>query len=382
MNETGRHPMTMRQSSILMVAALAAVALTACGGSEASEVDTIDTSVVLTQQDVAAAETRSVGAGAVVTGTLEPYRRVEVRAQVPGVVTDLRVDRGDAVGAGQVIARIEAEGIRGQAASAQAGVAAAAANLALARRQLESARTLHEAGAMSDIEFEQVQAAYGAAQAQLAAAEAQSVGAGESARRATLTAPIAGEISDRSVSAGEAVNVGQPLVTIVNSSVLELQGSVPVNNAVGICAGMPVEFAIDAYPGRVFGGSVARVEPTADPGTRQVGVYVRLPNQDRGLLGGVFATGRILTGERITVTVVPQSAVRGTGADAHVFAVREGRAVRVPVQLGARSEAEGVVEITAGLEAGETVIVAPGTIEDGTEVRFTAPAAVAPEEGR
>jgi membrane fusion protein, multidrug efflux system len=373
--------MTMRHPSILMAATLAAVALTACGGGEASEVDTVDTSVVLTQQDVAVAETRAVGAGAVVTGTLEPYRQVEVRAQVPGVVTALRVDRGDAVRAGQPLARIEAEGITGQAASARAGVAAAEANLALARRQLESARTLHDAGAMSDIEFEQAQAGYEAAQAQLAAAEAQAVGAGESARRATVSAPIAGEISDRSVSEGEAVNVGQPLVTIVNSSVLELQGSVPVNDAVGIRAGMPVEFTIDAYQGRTFSGSVARVEPTADPGTRQVGVYVRLPNADRGLLGGVFATGRILTGEQTTVTVVPQSAVRGAGADAHVFAIRDGRAVRVPVEVGARSEAEGVVEITAGLDAGETVIVAPGTIEDGTEIRFTAPAAgTSPQE--
>jgi membrane fusion protein, multidrug efflux system len=317
-----------------------------------------------------------------VTGTLEPYRQVEVRAQVPGVVAELRVDRGDAVGSGQLLARIEAEGIRGQAASARAGVASAEANLALARRQLESARTLHAAGAMSDIEFEQAQAAFEAAQAQLAAAEAQAVGAGESARRASVSAPIAGEISDRTVSEGEAVNVGQALLTIVNSSFLELEGNVPVNDAVGIRAGMPVEFTIDAYPGRTFSGTVARVEPTADPGTRQVGVYVRLPNQDRGLLGGLFATGRILTGERQTVTVVPEAAVRGSGDGAHVFAIRDGRAVRVPVEVGARSESEGVIEITAGLEAGETVIVAPGAIEDGTEIRLAAPAATVPAEER
>lgn len=368
------------------------LALAACGGdaesatAEAAAEQPAGAPIVLSEGDVAVVTTSSVGTGVVVTGPLEPWRVVEVRAQVPGVVSDLRVDRGDAVGQGTTLARIEAEGIRGAAASARAQVAAAEANVALANRQLESARRLHEAGAMSDIEFQQAQTAYQAARAQLSAAQAGALGASENASRANVTSPISGEVSARMVSQGEAVNPGQPLFTVVNTNQLELKGSIPVNQAARIRAGMPVEFTIDAYPGRVFSGSVARVEPTADPSTRQVGVYVRLNNPGRAIVGGVFAVGRILTGEQTTTVVVPMSALRGGENDPHVFAIRDGRATRVSVQPGARNEAEGVVEIASGLSAGETVIVAPGEIRDGAEVRIPAGTAivepVAVEESR
>lgn len=359
------------------------LALAACGGDAeagageaAAEQPTDQAPIVLSEGDVAVVTTSSVGTGVVVTGPLEPWRIVEVRAQVPGVVSDLRADRGDAVGQGTTLARIEAEGIRGAAASARAQVAAAEANVALANRQLESARRLHQAGAMSDIEFQQAQTAYQAAQAQLSAAQAGALGAVESASRANVTSPISGEVSARMVSQGEAVNPGQPLFTVVNTSQLELKGSVPVNLAARIRAGMPVEFIIDAYPGRAFSGSVARVEPTADPSTRQVGVYVRLNNPGRAIVGGVFAVGRILTGEQATTVVVPISALRGGENDPHVYAIREGRAVRVSVTPGARNEAGGMVEIASGLDAGETVIVVPGEIRDGAEVRIPASTAV------
>src|SRR5690606_25683707 len=117
-------------------------------------------------------------AGVVLTGSLQPYRIVDVRAQVAGTIQNLRVDRGNAVREGQPLATIQAEGILGQAEGARAGVAAAQANLALAEQQLESARTLHDAGAMSQLDFRAAQAGFESARAQLAAAEAQAVGAG------------------------------------------------------------------------------------------------------------------------------------------------------------------------------------------------------------
>src|SRR5690606_22086626 len=181
----------------------------ACGSGETAEAAPETAAALLRGSDVATAVTSELAGGVVLTGTLNPHRNVEVRAQVPGAVSQLNVDRGDAVRSGQTMAVIEAEGIRGQAAGAVAGVAAAEANLALAEQQLESARTLHEAGAMSDLDFRAAQAGFESARAQLAAANAQSAGAGEQARRATVTAPVSGEVSNREVSQGEAVNVGQ-----------------------------------------------------------------------------------------------------------------------------------------------------------------------------
>jgi len=375
--------MTWRHRQVYgLLAAGALLAGCAGGGSQAAEAgsDGAVAAVTLNAADIAVAERESVAAGVVVTGTLLPYREVEVRAQVPGVLVSVQVDRGDAVREGQVLARIEAEGIRGQAASAQAGVAAAEANLALAARQLESARKLYEAGAMSEIEFRQAQAAHEAAQAQLEAARAQAVGAGEQARRTTVVAPFTGEVSKRHANEGEAVNIGQPLFTVVDARILELAGQVPVNRAAGLRPGLPVEFTIDALPGRVLSGEVARVEPTADPATGQVGVYVRLPNKDRALVGGLFATGRILTGERQEGVVVPTAAVRRDGNQPYVWAIRDDRAVRQPVTVGAEDLRRGVVQVLAGLEPGERVIAAPGTIEEGALVRIAGalPAAASP----
>jgi RND family efflux transporter MFP subunit len=346
----------------------------ACGPDETAEAASEGPAVVLAPTDLVTASSTEISGGIVLTGTLNPYRIVDVKAQVPGTIDNLSVDRGDAVNAGQSMAVIQAEGIRGQAAGAAAGVAAAEANLALAQQQLESARVLHEAGAMSNLDFRGAQASYEAARAQLAAANAQAAGAGEQARRATVTAPINGEVSNRQVSEGEAVTPGQTLFTVVNSSALELAGQVPVDQAVRVRAGAPAEFTIDAYPGRVFRGTVARVEPTADPATRQVGVYLQLPNQDRSLVGGLFATGRVMVAGAEKAVVVPAAAVRGSGTGTYVWVIEEGRAVRRPVTAGVRDEASGMLSITSGVQPGDQVVVAPGDLEEGAAVRITAEA--------
>src|SRR5690606_8225327 len=205
-----------------------------------------------------------------------------------------------------------------------------------------SARTLHGAGAMSDIDLRAAQASFEAARAQLASANAQAAGVGEQAQRPTVSAPIAGEVSNRQMSEGEAVSVGQSLFTVVNSSILELAGQIPVDQAARVRTGADAEFTIDAYPGRVFKGAVARVEPTADPATRQVGVYLRLPNQDRSLLGGLFATGRVLAGGAEQAVTVPIAAVRGTGNSTYVWIIQDGHAVRRPVTSAVRDERAGI----------------------------------------
>jgi RND family efflux transporter MFP subunit len=326
--------------------------------------------VVLGAQDVAVAQVGPVGSTVVVSGPLEPSERVTLRAQVPGVVTGLRVDRGSTVRRGQVLAVIEAAGIRGQAAGARAAIAAAEANLALARQRMEAARTLRQAGAMSEIDYRTAVAAYEAAEAQVAAARAQAATSGEAAARTVVTSPIAGVISNRMVENGEAVNPGDELFTVVNPGTLELEGSISVTDAARVRVGQPVEFTLDAVPGERHRGQVARVDPTADPATRQVGVYVQLPNQGWRLVGGQFARGRIMTGASATAVLVPATAVRDSPNGGHeVFVVTNGRAVRRAVTLGPRDDAAGLVAITNGVQAGELVIVAPTTdIADGTPV--------------
>lgn len=348
--------------------ALLALGTAACGGGEVETVDEQPT-ILLAPSDVALVDTVSLASGVALTGTLNPYLRVEVKAQVPGVVTQLSAERGQSVGAGAVLARIEAEGITSTAAGARSGVAAAEASLALAQRQLESARTLFEAGAMSEIDFRAAQTQFEAAQAQLAAARAQAAGANEQAARTQVTAPFAGQVSQRMVNQGEAVNPGQSLFEVVNSAFLELEGQVPVDRAISVKEGLPVVFTIDAFPGREFRGTVSRVAPVADMQTRQVGVTLRLPNEDRGIIGGLFATGRVLTEAATQATVVPVSAVRGTAGDNFVYVIENETVVRRPVTTGTHDTTRGVIAINAGLQVGERVVVAPGAIAEGARIR-------------
>lgn len=335
--------------------------LAACGAgqsaTEAAQAAKDENVLVLAAEDVAQATRSPMNTGVVLTGSLDPYQVVEIRAQVSGLVRNLRADRGASVTRGQALATIEAEGIRGHAAAAQA-------NLALAQRQLESARILHENGAMSDLDFTAVQAAFEAARAQAAAAQ-------ENAQYATVTSPIKGYVSNRMINEGEVANPGTALFTVVDTDSLELKGQIPVEQAARVRAGLPVEFTLSAYPGRVFRGVVARVEPTADRTTRQVGVYLRLDNTQHRLVGGLFATGRIVTGAMEDVVVVPTGAVRsGTGGD-YVWVIENGIVTRRSVVTGERDEVRGIVQIVEGLEGGEQVIAAPGVVTEGARVRVS-----------
>jgi RND family efflux transporter MFP subunit len=384
----------MKRTSGSVLAAVATLALLgACKGSDRAQANEVaPAAVVLGPQDVATAQVGPIGSAVVVSGPLEPSERVTLRAQVPGVLTGLSVDRGSTVRRGQVLAVIEAAGIRGQAAGAQASIAAAQANLALARQRMEAARTLREAGAMSEIDYRTAVAAFEAAEAQVAAARAQAATSGEAAARTVITSPIAGVVSNRLVENGEAVSPGDELFTVVNPGTLELEGSIAVADAARVRVGQPVEFTLDAVPNERHRGTVARIDPIADPATRQVGVYVQLPNQGWRLVGGQFARGRIMTGANTTAVLIPETAVRETASgEREAFVVANGRAARRIVTLGPRDEAAGLVAVTTGVQAGERVIVAPTTdIADGTPVTVSgdrapsgpAPAAPAPAKER
>lgn len=371
----------LRRPLGVAVAALLAMGAAACGGGEGEAAETAaekqENVTVLGAADVAAAEMTQLASGVALTGSLEPYRIAEVKSQVPGVVRGLSVDRGSSVGAGQVLARIEAQGITSQAAGAASGVAAAQAQVSLARRQLESARTLYQAGAMSELDFRAAEAQFQAAQAQLAGARSSATGASEQAGRTAVRAPFAGQVSERTANEGEAVNVGQTLLTVVNSQYLELRGQVPVDQANLVRPGQPAEFTLTAFPGRTFSGTVARIDPVADAGTRQVGVTLRLQNTGE-LIAGMFASGRVVTGGDRQALVVPAAAVRGQGADQHVMALAGDSVVRRPVTVGARDDARGVVAVESGLQAGERVIVSPGVVPAGAKVRVQAAGAAAP----
>lgn len=343
------------------------------GATSRGEVAVNDVAI-LGPQDVATAERSNISPAVVISGSLNPYQTVSVKAQVGGTISTLRADRGRPIRRGELLAVIQAQGVQSQAAGAQGQVAAAQSQVALAQRQLESTQRLYQAGATSEIELRTAETQLQAAQGQLAAARAQAAGASEAAARTRITAPFTGVVSARAIDLGEAVTAGQELFTVVNTDTLELTGEIPVQAAAQVRVGQPVTFSLDAYPGETFKGRVARVDPTADPQTRRVGASLYLPNPGHRILGGQFVTGEVLSGApEQSAVVVPVAAVRGEGDSTYVFVVESGKLAQRAVSLGARDATRGVVSIVSGVKEGETVIVSPSTdIAAGTPVRVAA----------
>jgi RND family efflux transporter MFP subunit len=148
---------------------------------------------------------------------------------------------------------------------------------------------------------------------------------------------------------------------------------VPAEDLTDVRVGLPVQFTVNGYPGRQFAGRITRVNPVADPATRQVRIIASIPNAGGSLVAGLFAEGRV-SSEMRTAPVVPLTAVDERGVRPMVVAIRNGKAQQQEVTLGIRDETTETVEIASGLQPGDTVLVgAARGISAGTPVRVSTP---------
>jgi RND family efflux transporter MFP subunit len=336
-------------------------------GAEAEEASTPAT--IIGAETIAVADSTILHTGPVLSGSLSPAREAQVRAEIAGTVLEAFVEPGQPVKRGALLGRIDDRAVRDSYLSARAGVRSAEQVLQVARRNAERSERLAQAGAVAERDREEAVSAAANAEAALADAQARLATASKQLAYTEVRSPIAGIVSERQVTAGDVVQTGNPLFTIVDPRSLELEGTVPAEAVGQLKPGAPVEFTVAGYPGRAFSGTLDRINPTADPATRQVRVYASLPNPEQGLVAGLFAEGRIGTDRRKTL-LVPSSAVDQRGITPTVLVLRGGRAEQQAVELGVRETATDRVEIRAGLQAGDTVLIGAATaIAPGTTVR-------------
>jgi RND family efflux transporter MFP subunit len=344
-------------------------------GDDASAAETTKTeTITVGLENIAVVNTTTIMSGPSVSGTLEPEREAVLRAQVAGSVLQTYADQGQAVSPGTVLARIDATGIQDAYTSARAGVVAARNSADIASKDQARNEKLLAAGAIAERDIEQSRRAAIAAQAALEDANSRLATAQRQLRSTTVTAPFGGIVSERPVSPGDVVQPGSALFTVVDPSSMRLEASVPAEQLSLIRVGVPVAFTVSGYPGRQFVGHIVRVNPTADPTTRQVRIYVSIPNAGRTLVGGLFASGRVSTATK-TGLVVPASAVDVRGTTPTVTRVKGGKVNKVQVQIGLTDKSSETTEIISGLQAGDTVLLgAAQGISPGTPVRVTPPA--------
>jgi membrane fusion protein (multidrug efflux system) len=366
----------LRESAAVLLGLSALAALNACSkrdAASAAETGKAETMVV-GPENIAVAANGSIMTGPSISGTLEPDREAVLRAQVSGSVLQTYADQGQTVNAGTVLARIDASGIQDAYTSARAGLVSARNAADVAAKDLARNEKLLAAGAIAERDIDQSRRSSIAAQAALEDANSRLASAEKAYRSTTVMAPFSGVVSERPVSAGDVVQPGTALFTVVDPSSMRLEASVPAEQLASIRIGVPVSFTVSGYPGRQFVGRITRINPTADPTTRQVRIYVSIPNEGRSLVGGLFANGRMSTATKMGL-VVPQSAVDVRGTIPSVMRVKQGKVEKVQVQVGLTDKTSETIEVLSGLQAGDTLLLgAAQGITPGTLIRITAPA--------
>ena len=364
-----------RKSAAVLLGLFALTAFNACSkGDNASAAETAKAeTMVVGPENITVAANGSIMTGPSISGTLEPDREAVLRAQVSGSVLQTYADQGQTVNAGTVLARIDASGIQDAYTSARAGLVSARNAADVAAKDLARNEKLLAAGAIAERDIDQSRRASIAAQAALEDANSRLATAEKAYRSTTVTAPFSGVVSERPVSAGDVVQPGTALFTVVDPSSMRLEASVPAEQLASIRIGVTVDFTVSGYPGRQFVGRITRINPTADPTTRQVRIYVSIPNEGRALVGGLFANGRMSTATKMGL-VVPQSAVDVRGSIPSVMRVKQGKAEKVQVQIGLTDKTSETIEVLSGLQPGDTLLLGAALgITPGTLVRISAP---------
>lgn len=339
--------------ALLLVASLAPLTA-ACRSDANAEANNLPDTVVLGRENIAVATTDTVRTGPTLSGELSPEESAQVRAQVAGSVLEIFAEQGQTVKKGAVLARIDDAALREALISARSALRTAENSLALARRNAERSAKLGEAGAIAVRDVEQAEQNVTAAEGAVADARARLRSAQEQVERATVRAPISGVVAEQPVNAGDVVQVGNLVYTIVNPRSMRLEASVPIEQLQAVQVGAPVEFRVAGYD-EPFGGEITRVNPAVDPATKQVRIYAAIEGGDRPLVAGLFAEGQVAT-ERRSGLVVPEETVNIRGIRPTVLRIRNGVVERVEVQLGAKIPDRSLVEIVRGIAAGDTVI--------------------------
>ena len=302
------------------------------------------------------------------TGQLIAKAEATVAAQVAGLVTEILAHEGVAVAMGEVLLVIDPERRKLEVDRSEAQLAEARAELSVSSRNLGRTKRLSKGNVASEARLDQDRTRESMARSALSGAKARLGLARRALEDATVRAPFAGVIARRHVSVGEYLSVGSALFDLVALDPIEVEFTLAEIDSSKVGLGFPVEISLAPYPDEVFMATVSMISPTIDPRTRTLRVKAELPNPDGRIRPGLFARVDLGVSERLGAIVVPADAVIQRADGSIVF--RVGDAERVErVRVETRAHGEGWIEIRAGLQPNEQVVVrGQSRLEDGVAV--------------
>jgi len=374
---------TASRSTLLATAAILALAASLAGcqksGAQgaASAASAPAAALLIAPEDVRTVALQTHASGPVVTGSVEPERRADLRAEVSAVVLQVYKENGEAVHKGDLLVRLDDTAIRDSLQSAEAASRAAAQALDQAQRQYARVKTLQGEGMSSQQALDDAEVRRNTAQSDRVAADSRTVAARQQLTRTEVRAPFDGIVSDRKVSAGDTAAIGKELLKVIDPGSMRFEGLVSADRMGDIHPGQAVQFRINGFDKGDFTGKVRHVDASADPVTRQVAVIVDFAPGTAPKVAGLYAEGRI-SSDASQALLLPEGAVVKEGDKAYVWKLAGGKVLKTPVTLGERDARLGNVVIVSGIAAGDRLLRAPGsTLTSGQKFELAKPAAPA-----
>jgi len=310
-----------------------------------------------------------VEAGAMLIGRLEPYERATLSVRLAGTIHEMRVDAGDRVRTGQVLAVLTVPGLSAQA---EAGLAASEAARHETEMRGDAARRAstiahRNSAAISEQEVLAAKSAVASAEARAASASAEARRWQDLVNDARIVAPFDAVVVARRKDRGTSVSAGDVVLELARVDTLRIRLEVPEAEAAFVHQGVPVGVTLPTLDGRHIDATVSRFAPALDSKTRMLPVEVDVPNSEGAFIAGVRAEVRLKNQAREGVLVIPSEALLREGDDAVVYVARSDVANRRVVRPGYDNGVD--VEIEEGVADGDMVLLGGrGLLRDGVLV--------------
>jgi RND family efflux transporter MFP subunit len=367
----------------LLVLAIAS-ALAACGkhdkepakpGAGTSQADAgkdgKPVQLLVSPEVVLTVQSNALASGPVITGSIQPERKADLRAEVSAVVLQVLKENGEPVKRGDVLVKLDETSIRDGLMSAEASARAAEQALDQSNRALDRLKTLRSSGMTSAQALDDAEVRRNSAQSEVSAARARLALARQQVGRTVVRAPFDGIVSDRKVSAGDTAAIGKELLKVIDPTSMRFEGRVSADKIAAVKVGQPVMFRVNGYADQQFAGVVKRIDPSANDVTRQVEVLVGFNGTAQPRVAGLYAEGRV-DAEVSDALTLPEAAMVKAGDKTYAWKVKGAALAKVDLKVGARDPRTGNFEIKGGLAAGDTVLRHPGaSLKDGQKVELT-----------
>ncbi|MES3021305.1 MAG: efflux RND transporter periplasmic adaptor subunit [Pseudomonadota bacterium] len=351
----------MLRKTILVLAIATALAACSKGGKEPAKgadgkaAKEKPAELIVATEDLITVAPNALASGPVITGSVQPERKADLRAEVSAVVLQVLKENGEVVRRGDVLVKLDETAIRDSLASAEQSARSAGQALDQSSRTLERLKTLRASGMVSLQALDDAEVRRNTAQSEVSASRTRAVLARQQLARTSVRAPFDGVVSERKVSAGDTAAVGKELLKVIDATSMRFEGRVAADQIAAVKVGQAVSFRVNGYQNQEFRGAVKRIDPAANAVTRQVEVTVGFADATRPSVSGLFAEGRIEAASVATL-MLPEGALVKVGDKTYAWRMKGDKLQKVELGMGVRDTRTGNFEIRSGLAAGDLIM--------------------------